>query len=239
MSNTYFQFKHFTIHQERCAMKVCTDACLFGAWVGNNVERYKLGVERILDIGAGTGLLSLMLAQKTTALIDAIELDEHTAEQAAENFEATAWKERLQVIQGDARLVHLGRKYDLVISNPPFFENDLKTEDSRRNIALHSDSLSLEELLTVIKKNLAENGRFAVLLPYHRKKEFEQLAIAGGFNVAEEVSIKQTPAHPYFRVILLCTTVVATAAHTSIFIRDSDEYSSAFTNLLKDYYLKF
>jgi tRNA1Val (adenine37-N6)-methyltransferase len=238
MSNTYFQFKQFTIHQERCAMKVCTDACLFGAWVGNKVERYASGVERILDIGAGTGLLSLMLAQKTTALIDAIELDEHTAEQAAENFEATAWKERLQVIQGDARLVHLGRKYDLVISNPPFFENDLKTEDSRRNLALHSASLSLEELLTVIKKNLAENGRFAVLLPYHRKKEFEQLVMAAGFNVAEEVSVKQTPAHPYFRAILICTTVVAPEAHTSIFIRDGDEYSSAFINLLKDYYLK-
>jgi tRNA1Val (adenine37-N6)-methyltransferase len=142
------------------------------------------------------------------------------------------------VIQGDARLVHLGRKYDLVISNPPFFENDLKTEDSRRNLALHSASLSLEELLTVIKKNLAENGRFAVLLPYHRKKEFEQLVMAAGFNVAEEVSVKQTPAHPYFRMILLCTTVVAPEVHTSIFIRDCDEYSPAFINLLKDYYLK-
>ena len=238
MSNTYFQCKQFTIHQDRCAMKVCTDACLFGAWMAEKVDGDKMAVGRILDIGAGTGLLSLMLAQKTTALIDAIEMDEHAAEQAAENFEASPWKERLQVIRGDARLVHLGRKYGLIISNPPFFENDLKSGDAKRNLALHSAALSLEELFPVIKTNLATDGQFAVLIPYHRKNEFAELAIAGGFYLSEEVLVKQTPDHDYFRVMQLFTTTVTTPLHTSITIRNGVEHTQQFTDLLKDYYLK-
>jgi len=111
MSNTYFRFKQFTIHQDRCAMKVCTDACLFGAWLAEKVNGWQLADISILDLGAGTGLLSLMLAQQNTARIDAVELDENAAEQAAENFDTSPWRNRLQVIQGDIRTVHLGKKY--------------------------------------------------------------------------------------------------------------------------------
>jgi tRNA1Val (adenine37-N6)-methyltransferase len=199
MSNTYFQFKQFIIHQDRCAMKVCTDACLFGAWVADSAWSLKSGAGSVLDIGAGTGLLSLMLAQKTGALIDAVELDEDAAEQAAENFETTPWKDRLQVIRADARTVHLGRKYDLIISNPPFFENDLKSVDTRRNLALHSEALSLEELLGVIKKHLADDGQFAVLLPYHRKEIFTGLAIDAGYFLAEESIGKTNPQPSFFQ----------------------------------------
>lgn len=237
MSNTYFQFKQFTIHQNRCAMKVCTDACLFGAWMAEKVRSEKYGPRNILDIGTGTGLLSLMLAQKTTAIIDAVELDEQAAEQAAENFEATRWNERCQVIQGDVRTVHLGRKYDLVISNPPFFENDLKSGDTKRNIALHSEELSLQELLGVIKKHLSDKGKFALLLPYHRKKEFENLAMAAGFYLEEEVSVKQTPNHAFFRVMLLFEQAEIPVNQTTLIIRQSDQYTPEFTTFLKDYYL--
>jgi tRNA1Val (adenine37-N6)-methyltransferase len=218
-------------------MKVCTDACLFGAWVAESVGSGQSAVGSILDIGAGTGLLSMMLAQKSSALIDAVELDEDAAGQALENFEATPWKERLQVIRADARSVHLGRKYDLIISNPPFFENDLKSGNAQRNIALHGEALSLEELLAVIKKHLADNGRLAVLLPYHRKEECKELAAAEGFYPMEEVSVKQTPAHSHFRVMILFTTIKGSIKDLEIIIRDKEQYSSAFKDLLQDYYL--
>ena len=237
MSNTYFQCKQFTIHQDRCAMKVCTDACLFGAWVVGQIRSGPYETQTVLDIGTGTGLLSLMMAQNTLASIDAIELDEQAAEQARENIEASAWHERCQVITGDARIVHLGRKYDFIVSNPPFYQNDLKSGDAKRNLALHSESLSLEELLLVIKKHLNKEGKFALLLPYHRKNEFEKLATAEGFFLEEEVSVKQTPTHPFFRAMLLFGTVSAPVNISTITIRDEDQYTPEFTALLKDYYL--
>ncbi len=237
MSNTYFQFKEFTIHQEHCAMKVCTDACLFGAWAGKKDDGWQMTDGRVLDIGAGTGLLSLMVAQRSKAMIDAVELDEEAARQAADNFEASPWEKRCQVIQGDARTVHLGRKYDLIISNPPFFEHDLKSGNAQRDLALHSESLNFSELLTVIKKYLADNGRFALLLPWHRKSEFEELAFGEGFYVTESVSVKQTPNHSYFRAMLLFGSIQQPALTSEIIIREGDSYSMEFSKLLQDYYL--
>jgi tRNA1Val (adenine37-N6)-methyltransferase len=238
MSNTYFQFKQFIIHQQNCAMKVCTDACLFGAWVAGKVERGQLSFDSVLDIGTGTGLLSLMMAQKSMARIDAIELDEHAAQQATENFELSNWSERLQVIPGDIKTVHLGKKYDFIISNPPFFENDLKSRDTQRNLALHSQELGLDELISSIKKQLADHGKFAVLLPYHRKEAFARLAFDEGFSLEEEACVKQTPLHNYFRVMFLFGSEPVAVKNESIIIRDGEQYTSVFTDLLKDYYLK-
>ena len=219
-------------------MKVCTDACLFGAWVAEKVQSGKYGPQSILDIGAGTGLLSLMLAEVNKAMIDAVELDEPAAEQAAENFEGSPWHERLQVIRGDARTVHLGRKYDFIISNPPFFENDLKSGNTGRNLALHSEELNLKELLSVIQKYLSGDGKFALLQPYHRKNECIKMAMEAEFYLVEEVAVKQTPAHSFFRVMLLFGTEKAAVVSSEISIRDGDTYTNAFTALLKDYYLK-
>jgi tRNA1Val (adenine37-N6)-methyltransferase len=238
MSNTYFQFKQFIIHQENCAMKVCTDACLFGAWVAEKVGNGQMKVDSVLDIGAGTGLLSLMIAQRSDARIDAVELDEQAAQQATDNFELSNRKERLQVIQGDIRTIHLGKKYALIISNPPFFENDLKSNDAQRNLALHSQELGLEELLDVVQKQLSDHGKFAVLLPYHRKEAFTNLALAQGFFPEEEACVKQTPSHNYFRVMFLFGRQPADIKKDFIIIREREQYTSAFTKLLKDYYLK-
>jgi tRNA1Val (adenine37-N6)-methyltransferase len=219
-------------------MKVCTDACLFGAWIAKKFVSWQMTDGSVLDIGAGTGLLNLMLAQQNSAQIDAIEMDEAAAEQAGDNFESSPWKERLQVVAGDARNVHLGKKYELIISNPPFFENDLKSEDVRRNLALHSEQLSLQDLLLVIKSHLAVNGKFAVLLPYHRKDIFVQSAKNEGFFLEEAVSVKQTPKHAYFRVMLLFSAVEVTLMEKEIIIRENEAYSNEFTSLLKDYYLQ-
>lgn len=237
MSNNYFECKQFTIQQQHSAMKVCTDACLFGAWVAARVERLVPPIKTALDIGAGTGLLGLMLAQQSHALIDAIELDEAAAEQAADNVEASPWKDRMQVIQGDARTVHLGRKYDLIISNPPFYKNDLNSSDVKRNLALHATALSLQDLLMVITTNLSEEGWFALLLPYHRSMEWKTLAHAAGFNLSEEVWVRQTPQHPYFRSMFLFSRNETTANQKELSIREGETYTTEFVELLKDYYL--
>jgi tRNA1Val (adenine37-N6)-methyltransferase len=237
MSNTYFQFKQFTIHQEHCAMKVCTDACLFGAWIAEKARDQKAKVKNVLDIGTGTGLLSLMLAQQTDARIDAVEIDEQAAAQAADNMETSPWKERLQVINGDVRQLHLGRKYDLIISNPPFFENNLKSPDGKRNLALHSESLSLEDLMQVVQKELAEEGSFTILLPYERKDNCIASAAAVGLYPEEIIAVKQSELHGYFRVMLWFNREKQTPITTIIDIREGNDYSAAFVRLLKDYYL--
>lgn len=237
MSNSYFRFKQFTVHQERCAMKVCTDACLFGAWAGRKAAQPPLTDGSVLDIGTGTGLLSLMLAQQGNHRIDAVELDEKAAEQAAENFEASPWRIRLQVITGNITKLHLGKKYDCIITNPPFFENDLKSLDNQRNLALHSEALTFTELLAACSHYLAEEGKLAVLLPYHRKTDFVQQAVQTGFFLEEEVDVKQTPKHAYFRAMLWLGRTAVTPLQRSLTIREGEIYSADFSDLLREYYL--
>jgi tRNA1Val (adenine37-N6)-methyltransferase len=239
MPNDYFQFKKFLIKQDKCAMKVCTDACLFGAFAAN---RLPLTVNRILDIGSGTGLLSLMIAQRLPdAIIDAVEIDIDATKQTKGNFDASLWKERLHVfntsIQQFANSPIRKSKYDLIISNPPFYESDLKSDDAKRNLALHSSDLKLEELVDITDKLLNNNGSFFVLLPYHRTTYFLQLS-EGKFFVREKVFIKQTPKHNYFRTMLWLTKQASTQHQSEIIImNEANKYSEDFILLLKDFYL--
>ena len=149
MANSYFQFKKFIIHQDRCAMKVTTDGCLFGAWIATNAGSKKHGINTVLDIGTGTGLLSLIYAQKNPdVIIDAMEMDEEAAEQARENVESFPIKNHVQVHCADARNFMFPHKYDLIISNPPFYEKSLVSPISRKNIAHHHEGLLISELIT-------------------------------------------------------------------------------------------
>lgn len=218
-------------------MKVCTDGCLFGAWVAAKIEKRDPTVECILDIGAGTGLLSLMLAQKTKAKIQAVEIDESAAQQAAGNFEGSQFARQLELHQTDIRDFKPDFKYDLVVSNPPFFQNDLKSANQKRNIALHAESLSFEELITSTDRLLDEAGFFAVLLPYHCTTSFVQLTNDKGLYPAEKVLVKQTERHPYFRSILLLSRTEAEVKTSEIIIKNEGHYSKEFSSLLKDYYL--
>lgn len=238
MPNTYFQFKQFTVHQEHCAMKVCTDACLFGAWVASVIQAKGIAPRSILDIGTGTGLLSLMLAQKiTNASISAVEIDVQAAQQAKENFDASPWHQRLHLHQGNIQTFN-ATEQDFIISNPPFFENDLKSTNLQRNTALHSASLTLEELLVEVQKRLSSKGSFAVLLPYHRSAYFETLAQQKGFYLQHKVAVKQTPKHAYFRSMLYYNKMSSTPQVTDIIIKNAEgAYTEVFRQLLKDYYL--
>jgi tRNA1Val (adenine37-N6)-methyltransferase len=255
MSNTFFRFKHFTIHQDKCAMKVCTDACLFAAWLTNKMQIPNPKFQKVLDIGTGTGLLALMYAQKNPfAFIDAVEIDKAAALQAKENFRASPWKERLHIYntsiqqfsnskipqfrQSTSQPINQSTRYDLIISNPPFFENHLKSNDAIRNLALHSEELSLEELLNAIDINLKDDGNFAVLLPYHRTKQFIDSALGNSFHPAEKILIKQTQTHNYFRSILLFTREEVSTKQSETIIQNEDgKYTNEFVKFLRDYYL--
>jgi len=239
MANSFFSFKQFTIHQDQCAMKVCTDACLFGAWTASYLSSAGFAGQAILDIGSGTGLLSLMLAQQLpNAHIDTVELDTTAAIQAEQNFQSSPWKERIQMYQADIKEISLKKKYDFIISNPPFFENDLKTNSAARNLALHSQALSLEELINTVSGLISVDGEFGVLLPFHRSSYFEAIAAKQNFYTVTRISIRQTPHHDYFRSILCFSKKSKITRETSITIKDElNEYSVAFSQLLKDYYL--
>jgi tRNA1Val (adenine37-N6)-methyltransferase len=236
-------------------MKVCTDASLFAAWLANKMQIPNPKFQKVLDIGTGTGLLALIYAQKNPfAIIDAIELDEAAAHQAKENFMASRWKERLHIYntsiqhfsnskipqfrQSTNQPINQSTRYDLIISNPPFFENHLKSNNARRNLALHSEELSLEELLNAIDINLKVDGNFAVLLPNHRTKQFIDSALGKSFHPAEKILIKQMPTHNYFRSILLFTREEVSTKQSEIIIQNEDgKYTNEFVNFLRDYYL--
>lgn len=238
MANNYFQFKQFTVQQEKAALKVSTDSCLFGAWVAEEVRSMKEEVRRVLDIGAGSGLLMLMLAQKCNAAIDGIEIDEPSYQQAKENIEASAWKERLELFHGDVKEFQFQQKYDFIISNPPFYEGDLKSGASNRNVAMHDEGLKLDELLQVVDQNLSEDGSFAVLLPYHRTEQFITLSVKYGLFLSVQLNVKQTVNHSFFRSILLFSRISVAALRSELSIKgDSNQYTNAFVELLKDYYL--
>lgn len=230
--NSYFQFKQFTVHQQLCAMKVCTDSCLFGAFVAAN-----LNGKNILDIGSGTGLLGLMLAQTCEGNITAVELDANAYEQSKQNFAASPWQERLHIIQGDITQVQLDPHFDLIISNPPFFENDLRSDDHGKNAAKHDTTLTLDALMLAVDKHLSAEGKFAVLLPYHRKEEFITTANNVGFHLTHCVSVKQTPRHNYFRVMMVFSKTPSQCREEEITIKEKDHYTAAFTELLQPYYL--
>ena len=224
-------------------MKVCTDSCLFGAWIANILKDISedaeiFNPEKILDIGTGTGLLALMLAQKSSAKIDAVEIEENAFDQASENFAESPWASRLKVINADIKEFTPQEKYDLILSNPPFFENDLKSAAHTKNLAKHTDGLLLKDLLLAIERLLKKHGKFALLLPAHRAKEFIILAENAKFYLEEKVLVKQTPAHDYFRTMLLFGKDKKDIKSSNILIRNEEgTYTDEFGELLRDYYL--
>lgn len=239
MANNYFQFKEFIVNQEHSAMKVCTDACLFGAWVVNKITQGETAApEHILDIGTGTGLLSLMLAQKTKALIDGVEIEENTFRECSNNFSRSSFAERLSAFHEDIKMLSSSRVYDLIICNPPFFEDQLSSEDIKKNIAKHSSLLTLGELIKTAIPILSMTGSIAVLLPFERTSYFEQLSNTSGLYTSYKMLVRQTPEHNYFRAFLILKNERKKMIEEEMTIKDKEgNYTAKFRELLKDYYL--
>lgn len=220
-------------------MKVTTDSCLFGAWVGIEAGSQKSEVGNILDIGAGTGLLSLMLAQQVNASITAIEIDKDAFEQASENIAASPWKNTIKIIQTNIKDFIPQQKYDCIISNPPFYENEWQSGDTQKNIAHHSHQLLIDELLDIIRNLLKPEGTFYLLLPYKRHNELLKLFQQKNIFIAKKILIRQTEDHDYFRFIIKAQLKEGNETITEeISIRNTkNDYTAAFSALLKDYYL--
>jgi tRNA1Val (adenine37-N6)-methyltransferase len=234
MSNDYFQFKQFLVKQGGAAMKVSTDACIQGAWTP-----IKPGVKTVLDIGTGTGLLSLMLAQRSNDIdIEAIEIDKNAAEQAAENIDASPWSDRISIIHGDVKTVMPGKRYDLIICNPPFFQNSLLGDTEERNIARHTLSLSYRDLLEVVKQHLEPSGYASVLLPVSENEIWESMLAAEGMKVFRRLLVKPRKDMQPNRVISLCSYKAEMQQPSELVIYDESGYTPEFRELLAPFYLK-
>ncbi|MCF0054460.1 tRNA1(Val) (adenine(37)-N6)-methyltransferase [Dyadobacter sp. CY356] len=237
--NSFFKFKQFTINQDKSAMKVCTDACVFGAWA--DVEK----AERILDIGAGTGLLSLMVAQRNReAKITAVEIDKDAFLQATENAGNSPFKSQIEVFNTAIQDFLPSEKFDCIITNPPFFQSDLKSPDAKINLAHHADSLSFEDLLTAIKRLLQPNGKWNILLPVDEGLVFQSLAENSGWKLRRELTLYHQKGKKPFRKLMSFQSIESAdigqlIAELFIYEEDGKTFHPEFRKLLKDFYLQF
>lgn len=239
MGNSYFQFKKFRIEQGNSAMKVGTDAVVLGAYSGS------LFPETILDIGTGTGVIALMMAQRyPEALILALEIDSKACIQAAENVRNSPWANQIAVIESSLQdYQNCGLKFDLIVSNPPYYPNHLLTQDIRRNQALHQGALTFFELVVGVDKLLKEEGELWVILPQRQMVEFELIALKEGFVVFKKIAIRDSNHKPVLRVIQAFEkgkSKERTFETDELIIKGNDgEFSDAYRNLLKDFMLHF
>ncbi len=232
-----FKFKQFTIKQDRCAMKVGTDGVLLGAWTSTeNLPN------TILDIGAGTGLIALQLAQRTMAeTIDAIELDEDAYEQCVENFEASDWGDRLFCYHASLQefVEELDEKYDLIVSNPPFYTEEVPSGYNARDKARQNLSLPFNQLLDGVKKLLANKGSFATILPFKEEKGFIEQAKSLGLYLNRITHVKGNPDSKIKRSLLQFSFDDITVQKNELIIEKSrHEYTEAYQKLTKAFYLK-
>lgn len=230
-----FQFKQFTIHQDRCALKVGTDGVVLGAWA--NVE----GAKRILDIGTGTGLLALMAAQRNAeAWIDAVEIDDASAVQAAENVTASPWADRVRVHRMDVRRLRASDPYDLILCNPPFYAGEMDSPDARTGVAKHGGELTFAQLVEAVRTLLADDGRFACIIPLNREAELLELAESAWLGVERRCVLRYLEGRPPKRVLLELVRGGGIAVEEELTVEHAPgAFTEAYRTLLKDFMLKF
>jgi tRNA1Val (adenine37-N6)-methyltransferase len=233
-----FNFKQFSVEQNRCAMKIGTDGVLLGSWAPIDNNPFS-----ILDIGTGTGIIALMLSQRSNAQqIDALEIDEDAYEQAVDNFENSPWSDRLFCFHAglDEFVEEPEDEYDLIVSNPPFYTDDYKSENEQRDLARFADAMPFEDLVEAADLLLSENGILAVIIPYKEENNFIALAKEYELYPTKITRVKGTPTSEIKRsllafgrnenaLILTDELIIETARHV---------YTPEYIELTKDFYLK-
>jgi tRNA1Val (adenine37-N6)-methyltransferase len=233
-----FQFKQFSLEQDRCAMKIGTDGVLLGAWTPIENNPFS-----ILDIGAGTGVIALMLAQRSDAeQIDALEIDEEAYEQSVDNFENSPWSNRLFCFHAglDEFVEEPEDEYDLIVSNPPFYTDDYKSDNEQRDLARFADAMPFKDLIEAADLLLSEKGTFAVIIPFKEEENFLALAAAYELFPLKITHVKGTPTTEIKRSLLAFSRnesvnfpidelIIETSRH---------QYTPEYIELTKDFYLK-
>ncbi len=237
MSNTYFEFKQFKIYQDKSAFKVTTDACILGAYADTS------NPDSICDIGTGTGVLALMLAQKFPgARIDAVEIDNLSALQARENAHSSPWAGRISVFNGSIQDFSITnkRKYNLIVCNPPYYEDYLKSKDYRNNLTKHNFKISIKELAVSINDLLMENGLFYTIMPPFSFNKLKTELEVYDIGLFDRLDIYSKLNKPLYRNIGGFSRGTDYITKSTIFIsNENGDYSKSLKKLLKDYYLAF
>jgi tRNA1Val (adenine37-N6)-methyltransferase len=237
MPNNFFRFKQFMVNQDKCAMKVNTDSCIFGAIIEHPSP------QSILDIGTGTGVLALMMAQRFPfAQIQAVEIDSSAAKQAAENFNLSPWKERLKVFHLSVQEFSSSSdlRFDLIISNPPWFTRHHKSPDVKRSLARHNDFLPFNDLAMCVSGLISPTGIFYITLPLGESEQFNDIMIVNGLLKCSEILIRPGPSHEPNRMISGYSAVLSPLKKSGLIIFDSGgNYSTESVRLLRDFYLAF
>ncbi len=232
-----FHFKQFTIHQDRCAMKIGTDGVLLGAWTP-----LANAPESILDIGAGTGIIALMLAQRSTAeTIDAIEIAEAAYEQCMDNFEQSPWADRLFCYHAglDEFVEEIEDRYELIVSNPPFYSEAMASGSTARDLARQNQSLPFGELLEGVSKLLSPEGVFTTIIPNKEEAAFKEIAATYGLLPKHITHVKGTATATIKRSMLAFTfSAEDTQEDTLVIEHARHEYTAAYTALTQEFYLK-
>ncbi|WP_347839656.1 methyltransferase [uncultured Draconibacterium sp.] len=235
MGNNYFRFKQFTIHQEKAAMKVGIDGVLLGSWAKVNNCRL------VLDVGTGTGLIALMLAQQSSAKIMAIDVEGNAVIQAQQNVQASPWAEQIQVrkISFQELINDDELKFDLLVSNPPFFQHSLKAGTKERTLARHTDSLPYSVLIEGASRMLSENGRCAFIFPKQAEKEIEHLAEKNNLFLQRKTWVQPKHNKTVNRVLFEFGRNKANVISETLVIYENDgTWTTAFKALTSRYYLK-
>ena len=233
-----FTFKQFTVNQDKCAMKIGTDGVLLGAWCPIDNRPFS-----ILDIGAGTGILSLMLAQRSNAeQVDALEIDEEAYEQCVENFENSPWSDRLFCFHAglDEFIEEPENEYDIIISNPPFYSEDYKSNDSQRDLARFQEAMPFEDLTEAANLLLSENGIFAVIIPYKEEEKFIDLCAQVELFPVKITRVKGTPTTEIKRSLLAFKRYELPVLEADELIIETSrhQYTEEYIEFTKDFYLK-
>jgi tRNA1Val (adenine37-N6)-methyltransferase len=230
--NSCFRFKQFSVYHDKCAMKVGTDGVLLGAWADCSTAK------RLLDVGTGSGLIALMLAQRSHASIDAIDLDENAYLQAKLNFEQAPFRDRLTVYLSSLQDFTSELKYDRIVCNPPYFSHSLQSPDKSRTCARHNDTLSLDELVQCSRTLLSEEGKLSLILPFAVLASADRLASEQGLFPTRKTCVRPLQDKPPKRILLEYSTDRQTLEESDMYIEKARHvYSEEYRALTQDFYL--
>ncbi len=236
MTESTFKFKQFSVKQNNDAMKIGTDAVILGAFCKPEND-----VKHILDIGTGTGIIALMMAQKTTAQIDAIDITKSASDLAAENFANSQWKNRLSAINVDLKIFNPQHKYDLIISNPPFFDSGMKAPILSRATARHTDNLTCNDIFKFAKMHLNNNGKCFVIYPANQETKIIEIAKDHKLFITDKLNIFPKENYDIKRIIIGVSINQSEIYESNLNIEKENrhDYTDEYISLTKEFYLKF